>query len=140
MALFGNASKAARRYTRRLLVVMTFYVLAVLAVTRFVHAHHPTGWKLWLMCALPTIPIVAMLGVIGLYLKEETDEFKRMMITRSMLCATAVTLALTAFDDFMRSYGGANVLQPFTTFVTFFIVMGLVEGIQSVMNRVKDDE
>ena len=140
MMFCGSTSKAAKRYTQRLLTVMTLYVLAVLAVTKFVHGHNPKGWKLWFVAALPTAPIVAMLGVIGLYLKEETDEFKRMTITRSMLWATAVTLAATAFNDFMRSYGGGDVLPPFTTFVTFFLVMGLAELIQSVMNRVKDDE
>ena len=135
-----NPTKAARRYSQRVAAIMLFYVGTVFRVTSMVHEHHPTGWKLYLDAALPTIPILALLVVVGLYLREEVDEYKRLVIVRSMLVATGVTLALAAFTDFLRSYDAIKEVPPFSTFVVFWVVMGLAQAVQSVMNRVKDDD
>ena len=135
--------KADKRYVQRMAAVAVLEIAATFAVAKFVRAHHPAGPELWLMAAIPTIPMVGMLAVIGLYLKDQKDEFRRMQITRSILWAAGVSLAATAFSGFMKNFGGGNILPPFTTFTIFFVVMGLVQGIQGmqfVMNQVKDDE
>ena len=141
MAIFcTNPTKAAKRYSQRVGAIMIFYVLAVYRVTKLVHDHHPTGWKLYFTAALPAIPILALLAVVGMYLREEVDEYKRLVIVRSMLVAIGVTLAMTAFTDFLRSYGAITEVPPFTEFVVFWVVMAIAQAVQSVMNRVKDDD
>lgn len=136
----GAKSKAARRYTQRILAVMTVYVLTVLAVTRFVRGHRVSGHSVYLLAALPTIPIVAMLAVVGLYLHEEQDEFQRMVTVRSLLWAIAGVLAMTAFADFLRSYGALQALPPFTEFVVFWVAFGLAQGVQAALNSANREE
>jgi len=80
------------------------------------------------------------LQVVGLYLKEETDEFVRQQVVNSLLWAMAVVLAVTAFVDFLRSYTPIGDTPPFTVFVTFWIVFALAQGVQSLMNRVASDD
>jgi hypothetical protein len=138
--LCGPRSKAAKTYTWRILIVMSGYLLAVWGTTAFVRAHHPHGAEVYALAVLPTIPILCMLGVVGLYLREEKDEFQRTMLVRSMLLAIAGTLGMTAFVDFLRSYDALVALPPFTEFVTFWILSGLAQAVQRVMNRVDGDE
>jgi len=132
---FGGSSKAGKRYTSRMLTVMCSYVVVVLMVTRFVRTHHPAGAEVYFLAALPTIPVLCMLGVVGRYLHEEQDEFQRMLVVRSLLWAIAVSLGLAAFTDFLRSYGAIVALPPFTEFVAFWVAFGIVQGIQSTLNR-----
>lgn len=134
-------TKAQRRYTRRILVVMGFYMATVYRVTWMVHRHPPQGWKLYLEAALPTIPVLAMMAVIGLYLREEIDEFKRLQVVRSMLVGIAATFAVSTFADFLRSYHeGQRDLPPFTLFSIFFLAMGLSQAVQAMQNRVSSDD
>lgn len=135
-----NPTKAARRYTQRVAAIMIFYVVTVFRVTAFVRAHHPVGGKLYFLSCLPALPILALLAVVGLYLREEMDEFKRQQLVVAMLCAIGVTLAVTAVGDFLRTYGAITALPPFTEFVLFWVVMGVVGAIQHVQNRVQADE
>ncbi|HXR37685.1 MAG TPA: hypothetical protein VN776_01250 [Terracidiphilus sp.] len=41
---------------------------------------------------LPTIPVAAMIFIVGRYLKRETDEFVRMLVTQSLLWGLGVTM------------------------------------------------
>lgn len=132
------STKASRRYMVRISTVMVFYMLTVLSVTRMVRAHHPTGAKAYLMAALPTIPVIAMLVVVGLYLKEEQDEFQRSLVVRSLLWAIGCTLAFAAFTDFLRSYEVIASVPPFTEFVAFWIIFGIAQGVQSALYRVRE--
>ena len=76
---------AVRRYTIRFLAVMLFYVLFLVAtVWSFVHLH-PTGALAYLLAILPSIPIIGVLVVVGLYLSEEKDEFLRSLHIQSMI-------------------------------------------------------
>ena len=80
--LCGTRTKASRRYTQRILAVMSVYVVAVFATTWFVRHHHPVGAALYALAAVPTVPILGVLVVVALYLKEEQDEFQRMVVVR----------------------------------------------------------
>ena len=141
MSIFcTNPSKASKRYAQRVGTMMFFYVLAVYRVTKLVHDRHPTGWKLYVTASLPALPIMAFLVTVGLYLHEEEDEYKRLMVVRSMLVAIGVTLAMTAVVDFLRSYGAISQVPPFTEFVVFWIVMAIAQGVQGLMNRASDDD
>ena len=136
----SNPSKAAKQYTQRLVVVMLFYILMVWLVTPLVRTHHWVATKLYFAAALPTLPILFMLLVVGLYLRDERDEFKRHQTVVSMLWAIAITLGFTAFTDFLRSYGAITAIPPFTEFVTFWLSMGIVNAVQTIRSRVGTDE
>jgi hypothetical protein len=137
---FLPKSKAEKRYTTRMLIAMSIYILLVLATTHLVRREHITGVWLYVCAVLPSLPILRVLQVVGLYLKEETDEFMRQQVVTSLLWAMAAVLALTAFTDFLRSYTTFAGLPPFSVFVSFWIIFGLAQAIQSRLNQVTTDE
>lgn len=136
----GKPIKASKRYMQRLAAVMFFYMLTVWRVTAMVRTHHFSGRGLYFAAALPTVPVIAMLVVVGLYLREERDEFSRQQTVISMLWAIAITLGFAAFTDFLRSYGAIGTVPPFTEFTIFWISMGIVSAMQTIRNRVRSDE
>jgi len=97
-------SAAGKRYTRGVALTMIGYMFAVLGTTTYVRNHHPQGIEVYFLAALPALCILGMLIVMAIYLRDEKDEFQRMLIVRSLLWATFATLALSAYNDLLISY------------------------------------
>lgn len=136
----GNTSPAKRRYLQGTFGVMMSYVGLVVSSRIMVNHWHPKGWHLFLAAALPTIPILCLAYIVARYLKDERDEYQRDLIVRSLLWATGVALSLSVFSGFLRSYGVDTQLPAFTEFIAFWITVGLVQAIHSMMNRGGEDE
>jgi ABC-type proline/glycine betaine transport system permease subunit len=133
-------SKAEKRYLKRLIWAMSAYLVVVLLTTLLVRHGHVTGWVLYVVAVLPCIPILRLIHVLALYVHEETDEFQRMLVVRSILCGGAAMLVVAAFSDFLRSYTKIGELPPFTMFMVFWVVFGLAQGVQGLMTRAVGDE
>jgi len=133
-------SKAEKQYVRRITVTMAAYLLLVFAATWAVRHAHVQGWLLYVCAVVPSLAIFRLLHVVGMYLKEETDEFVRQQMVNSILWGTAAVLGLSAFTDFLRSYTGKGDLPPFTVFIVFWMVFALAQGVQSLRNRVGSDD
>ena len=136
----GSSSKAAKDYQKRVMVTMSVYVVLVFLAAVVVKHGHPHGGMLYFWAVLPAAPIVALMGVIGKYLTDETDEYMRMVTVRSLLVATGLLLSTLVANDFLRSYANVGAIPPFWAFVTFFAAFGLAQGVQMAMNRVSGDE
>jgi hypothetical protein len=124
-------TKAGKQYVLRMAMVMVGYIFAVLATRYFVNVNAPGKGTLVVMALIPTLPVVAMLAVIGMYLREEKNELKRGITVRSLLVAIAGTLAITSFVGFLRSYGVVLMLPPFAEFVVFWVTFGMMQGVQT---------
>jgi len=133
-------SKAVQRYTRRIVVTMSAYMVLVFATTFAVRHEHLTGWPLYVCAVLPSIAIFRQLYVVAMYLREETDEYVRQQVVNSLLWSTACILGLTAFTDFLRCYTPYGTLPPFTVFVTFWIIFGIAQAVQVREAQVASDE
>ena len=140
--LFCNSKNnaAKRRYLQGSFGVMLAYmglvVFSRLAVTRW----HPQGWHLYLVAALPTIPILCFTYIVGRYLREEHDDYQRDVVIRGMLWGAATVLSITVFSGFLRSYGWPGSLPPFTEFMVFWIVVALVKATYHFADRAARDE
>ena len=132
-------TKAGRRYVQRMGAVGLVYIATVWVITRYVREAHPVGAKLFALSFVPAFDVIAMIAVVGMYLREEVDEFKRYQQVVAILVAVGATLAFVAFTDFLRSYGAISDLPPFTTFVVFWLVMAAAQGVQSMRSRVRDE-
>ena len=139
MTLCQTSTRASKRYQRRVLVTMSLYVVVLLVATLIVKHAHPHGWVLYAIALVPALPILAMLGSMGVYLKEETDEYIRLMTMRSLVAGTAVLLMVLVVSDFLRALSGAAPLAPFASWVTFFLAFGAAQAVQTMRNRVRDD-
>jgi hypothetical protein len=135
-----HPTKAARRYVQSMRAWALVYLGTVWVMTRYVHQHHPTGAKLFMLAAVPAFEVVGMIAVVGIYLRDEVDEFKRHQLVVSILWAVGFTLALMAFMDFLQSYQAIAAPPPFMEFIVFWLSLALVQAILSFRNRVRADE
>jgi hypothetical protein len=140
MVFCSNSNNPAkRRYLRRSAGVMVSYVGLVSVSHTSVHRWHPQGWHLYLAAALPTIPILCLAYVVGLYLREEKDEYQRDVVIRGMLWGTAVVLSMTVFSSFLHAYGWDGQLPEFSEFITFWLVAFVVKMYYRVADRSSDE-
>jgi hypothetical protein len=99
-----------------------------------------SGWALYFWALVPCIPVLRLIHVLALYIQEESDEFQRLLVVRSVLWGGAAMLAVAAFSDFLRSYTKIGNLPPFTMFMVFWCVFGLAQGVQAMMNPAGSDD
>lgn len=125
-----SASPAMRRYKQGAALTMAGYLFAVLGTAMYVHNHRPTGPMLYFLSAIPSFCILCMLIVVVVYLRDEKDEYVRMLTVRSLLAGTFVVLALGTFTDFLRSYGNRPGLPPFTEWIAFWFSFALAQFVQ----------
>ncbi|MGH6787562.1 MAG: hypothetical protein ACREBO_12080 [Novosphingobium sp.] len=124
---------AAKRYTLRLLVLMSLY-LALLFVAVWLFRHNsPTGPAAWALAIAPALPVIGVFWAVMRYIAEETDEFFRMLLVRQCLVATGFCLTVVTIWEFLQTFdlvgkgnGGFGA--------AFFWFMGL--GIGAFYNRV----
>jgi hypothetical protein len=133
-------SKASKRYQLTVLAEMACYVVIVFGVTSHVHKYHPTGTELYILSAMPCVPILGVLFAVGVYLRDEHDEYQRDLMVKSMLWGTAGVLAMTAFFGFLRSFDWTGAEPPFAEFVTFWVLVALAKTFYSITNRAQTDD
>jgi hypothetical protein len=122
---YCKRTPAAKRYLIRLLVAVTVYVIAVfLTMHIFHHGRLPLPAAIGL-AIIPSIPIIAIITIVGLYLKEETDEFQRELYIKSLLWGTGGTLAITSFWSFLHIFAHVPAVDGFHVFVLFWLLVGL---------------
>lgn len=135
-----NPTKAARRYVQRMRAWALIYLGTVWVITRYIHQHHPTGATLFVLAAFPALEVVGMIAVVGIYLRDEVDEFKRHQLVVAILWAIGFTLALMAYVDFLQSYKAITGPPPFMEFIVFWLSLALVRAILRFRSRVRSDE
>ena len=133
-------SAAGKRYQITVLIEMVAYVLIMLGVSTYVHRHHPAGAELYVLSALPSLPILGVLLAVAVYLRQEKDEYQRDLAVKSILWGTAAVLAVNAFFSFLRSFGWAGSEPPFAEFVLFWLVMAFAKLWFKLAGRVSADE
>ncbi|WP_265569725.1 hypothetical protein [Sphingomicrobium nitratireducens] len=112
---------AARRYTIRLLAVMTVYVAALVG--------GQLAMKNGLLPDTAAIAIALVCGlcialtffVMGRFMVEMQDEFLRMLMVRQTLIAAAFALSLAAFHGFLSDFDAIPRVDAYWWPVLFFI-------------------
>lgn len=120
---------AQRRYLYRFLPAMVLYALCLIAAQYAFRYLHPTGATVYLIAALPAVPLLAVIAIVGLYLTEEPDEFERTVMVQSMLWAIGGTLGFTTIWGFLEIFAGITHFSPFLDFPLFWFIVGVVTPI-----------
>jgi len=118
-------SPAGRRYLKRFIPTMVVYAATVFGASYAFDLWSPAGPLAWLIAVAPAVPILAVIAIMGLYIKEETDEFQRNVLIESMLWGFGVTLSVTTVCGFLEIYVHTPPLQSFWAFPLFCGAMGL---------------
>ena len=134
----SGSSAAKKRYQRDVTYWMIAYVVAVVGAALIVKHGAPLGWHLYFWSVLPSIPVLGVLWRMGLYLREETDEYLRWMTMQAILVGTGVLLSVVLVSDFLRAYAHIGSLPPFVAFIIFCGGMAATQGWQWLQNRATD--
>ena len=118
-------SKAGLRYIYRFAPTMALYVV-FLFIAKWGFRHlHPTGVLAYLLAALPALPLIGTLAIVGLYISEESDEFERSIIVQSMLWGLGGALSVGTIWGFLEDFANAPHISTFYVYLFFWIFMGI---------------
>ena len=115
---------AARRYHRRFFFAMTAYVLALMTSVSLYAEARPAPWLVWLLALAPALPIIAVIVVMGLYLREETDELERAIMSESGLWATGGLLAIATTWGFLEQFKLVPHVETWAAFPIWALCLG----------------
>jgi hypothetical protein len=120
---------AARRYHRRFFVAMTAYVFTLLVSSSLFAGAHPPTWAAWLLALAPAVAIIATIVVMGLYLREETDELERAIVSEAALWATGGLLAIATTWGFLEQFDLVAHVDAWAVFPLWALCLGPANAI-----------
>ena len=124
-----------RRYTMRLLTVMTIYVVTLIGVNLWFKHAPPTGALAYVAAILPALPIIAVFVVIGRLLVELRDEYVRMLLVRQSLIATGFALSVATAWGFLEDFLNVPHMPGYYAAVLWFGGLGLGGCVNAVLER-----
>lgn len=126
---------AQRRYLLRFMPLMVSYALILIGVSAAQRHGTIAGTTLGLMSVLPAIPLVGVIIVMGLYLREERDEFIRDRLIASMLGGTAILLSAATIWGFLENNGVVGHPPTFLAFPFWCGAMGISQCAMALRDR-----
>jgi hypothetical protein len=126
--LCSSKTPAKRRYQLRLLTASAIYAASLFASLYTLRHLNPSHAFTVVLAIIPSIPIIAMVAIVGFYLKEEKDEFQRDLMIQSLLWGTGCTLAVTSVWGFLEMFSNVPRLPQFYVFVIFWMFVGFADG------------
>lgn len=133
-----NRTPAAQRYLRRFTIVTAAYILLIAANVGVSRAFDPSQTVLGLMAIVAALPIVGMLIVLGIYLREESDEFVRDRIVLSMLIGLGVLLSLSSILGMLQFEGLVGELPVFLAFPIWCGAWGIAQSLLALRDKRAD--
>jgi hypothetical protein len=121
----AEASEAARRFRRRQFTATAAYALLFFIALWMRFGLRLAGPAALAVSILPALPLVALVAVMGLYLREETDEFERMVLAESALWGAGIMLAASTVWGFMETLAQAPHAFGWVWFPVWSAAMGL---------------
>jgi hypothetical protein len=113
------------RYWKRYYSAISGYVVALFSVTWIFKHHHLTGAAAFLLALLPALPIVGVVIIVGLYMREETDEVEMAVLTQSMVWGIGLTLSLATLWGFLEAFGQVRHVNSYWSFPILCVFTGI---------------
>ena len=125
-------SPAIRRYTIRIALLMSFYLIALLGASYAFRADLVSGPAAYALAILPALPIIGVFWAVMRLLVEEPDEFMRLLLVRQTLIATGFCLTVMTIWEFLQNF---DLVPPGNGGfgAAFFWFMGL--GVGALYNK-----
>ena len=132
----GNLNNPAiRRYLYRFLTAMALYVVFLVAAVESFPRYHPTGVAAYLLAILPALPIMAVIAIVGLYIRELKDEFQRSIIIQALVWGIGATLAVTTAWGFLEVFSLVPHAQLYLVFPLFCVCAAVSKGVLKLRYR-----
>jgi hypothetical protein len=97
-------SPAIRLYLIRLFVLMSIYVVTLLAAVTVFKSNAVSGIPAYALATLPALPIIGVFWAVMRLLIEEPDEFVKLMHVRQCLIATGFCLTVMTIWEFLQNF------------------------------------
>jgi hypothetical protein len=129
MAYWNNLAPYMRRYTIRIFLFVSSYVIILTSSLTFARGGSEHSQATLIGLALITaFPIIGMFWAIFRLLVETDDEYQRLLFAKQNLLATAATLVIVTVWQFLQVY---NVVTtgPQWMGVIWFAMLGIAAPI-----------
>jgi len=133
--MLKSKSPAMRRYTQRIVLLMSGYVAILFGVNAYFDNSHPTGLSAFAAAILPALPIIGVFAVIARLLVELRDEYLRVMLVRQILIATGFMLSVATAWGFIEAFGLAPHVEAYYAAILWFGGLGLGGCVNAWLER-----
>lgn len=116
---------AQRRYTIRVAIAMTGYILTLYTAVSMIRSGQAVGTLAWILALLPGLCVAAVFWAVGRLIVEESDEYQRMLFVRQVLIATGLTLSIVTVYGFLENFELVNHIDGFYVAMLWFIGLGV---------------
>lgn len=125
-------SPAIRQYLIRLFVLMSLYIVTLIAAVTIFKAGAVSGIPAYALAIAPALPVIGVFWAVMRFLVEEPDEFMRMLLIRQCLVATGFCLTVMTIWEFLQNF---DLVPPGNGGfgAAFFWFMGL--GVGALYNK-----
>ncbi len=129
MTYWNNLAPYMRRYTIRILLFVSSYVIILTSSLAFARGGSEHSQATLIGLALITaFPIIGMFWAIFRLLVETDDEYQRLLFAKQTLLATAATLVIVTVWQFLQVYDVVTT-GPQWMGVIWFAMLGLAAPI-----------
>jgi hypothetical protein len=113
------------------------YALILMSVIHANHAWRLAGILRWMLAALPALPVLFIIWVLGRYLFDETDEVIRAKVIEQLLWGAAVALSISTVWGFLEALGGLPHVPAFWIFPLF--CLGMMLSIPRILWKYREE-
>ncbi|MEN3748338.1 hypothetical protein TPR58_14275 [Sphingomonas sp. HF-S3] len=131
----ASRNPAQNRYLRRFFPAILLYVGVLFGVSWTVRTWHPTGAGLVILSVLPALPIIGVLVIIGLYLREERDEYLRGRVVTAMLIGLGGVMSVATVLGFLQMNGLLGEISTFWAFPGWCFFWGMAHCAMALRER-----
>ena len=96
--------QAQRQFRNRAIPIMSAYFVLFGIVDWVFSRHSIHGVGAYFLAVAPALPLIAAIVILGRYIREETDEFKRAVFVEALLWAIGLTMVLTTAWGFIEMF------------------------------------
>lgn len=91
----------------------------------FVEHGHPSKTVALCLAVLVAIPVVGIMAVVGRYLRQETDEFVRLLVTQALLWGLGLTMVVNTMMGLLTQFYPIYRLPPILN-IDLFCVTAMI--------------
>ena len=127
-----RVTPAAKRYLLRISIAMALYLVSLFGANYLIEnvgVARPLALGLALVPGLAT---ASLFYAVGMYIRETTDEFMRMLLVRQQLIASGFAMSMACVWGFLETFALVGHIEAFWIIVLWSI--GLLLG--AVSNRI----
>ncbi|QIK78547.1 hypothetical protein G7077_06175 [Sphingomonas piscis] len=121
----GMNSKAMRAYNRRVVIASMVYVAALFGTIAFAHSYAPPPAVRIVLAIIVATPVMFIIRAMVLLLREETDEYLRMLLVEQALLATGFLLTVGTLYGFLNAFDLAPRIDAYWVVPVWALGLGV---------------